>query len=246
MPEMWEGPLFLAWFLPMVLGSFGLGIHWARHRTPASTGPAEAALLGWLALLLSLTLWQSQRNFWDRTTLVHQEADEIAKVYRILDTIPQANRTQMRLILISYLEAKLHRQERQTSEEEIQGLQNQLYVLAGELSQKKVINESQAIAMEAAVSHMMSAHYRSSYALSERLAGIVTWTLVLQCLAVGFLLGSSSSPERRMPILLVFSILASSTLALALDLDGSTGGWIRVDVSNLRDLVNALHSQEHL
>lgn len=199
----------------------------------------EAVLLVWVGLFLGLTLQQSCFVYRQRIDLVHQEADSIARVYRVLESLPQSQRAQMRLLLIAYLDAKLS----QARLGDIVGLQEQQFKLCCQLSASQVISEAQGLSLRESMDRMISLHYRSSYAIEEHLPPSLVVLILAQCLAAALLLGLGG----RHPLLsLTLIALMMGALATLADLDDASRGWVRVDRSNLRDLVNVMHQQEQL
>lgn len=199
----------------------------------------ETVLLVWVGLFLGLTLQQSTKVYHQRLELVHEEADSIAHVYRVLESLPQAQRAQMRLLLIAYLDAKLG----QARAGDISGLQDQLFKLCGELATNHIISEAQGLALRDNVDHMISLHFRCIYAMDEHLPPPVVLLLLSFCLVASLSLGQGG--KHPFQSLLLIGLMFGSLVTVA-DLDDAGRGWVRVDRSNLRDLVNVLHQQEQL
>lgn len=227
---------FLGLLIALLLAYAG-GLQLSRKILGVPT--LETVLLVWVGLFLGLSLQQSNQVYRQRLDLVHQESDSIAHVYRVLQSIPQAQRTQMRLLLIAYLDAKLG----DTKASDISGLQDQQYKLCCELSANKVISEAQGLALKESIDRMISLHYRSFYALKEHLPTPLVYLLLLQCLASALLLGIGGRHPLLSFVLVGLMVGALATLA---DLDDASHGWVRVDSSNLRDLVQNMHQQEQL
>ncbi|MBS2033480.1 hypothetical protein JST97_00720, partial [bacterium] len=167
-------------FLLAVL--FGLGLAYAvgtsLSRRILGVASLETVVLVWTGLFLALTTQQVAQTYRQRVDMVHQEADSIAHMYRTLQALPPSQRTQMRLLLIAYLDAKLD----QGKSQEITGLQEQQYKLCCELSSSKVVSEQQGLALRESIDRMISLHYRSSYALEEHLPAPLMILLVCLCL----------------------------------------------------------------
>ena len=199
----------------------------------------ETVLLIWAGLFLGLTLQQANQVYHQRIELVHEEADSIAHVYRVLESLPQSQRQQMRLLLIAYLDAKLG----QARAGDISGLQDQLYKLCGELLANHVISEPQGMALREAINRMISLHFRCFYALDEHLPLPLVLLLLAQCLAGSLALGLGA---RHPALSLTLIGLMLGGMITVAELDDASHGWVRVDRSNLRDLVNVLHQQEQL
>ncbi|MFN8610365.1 MAG: hypothetical protein U0931_22700 [Vulcanimicrobiota bacterium] len=199
----------------------------------------EGVLLVWAGLFLALSLQQAVQTFRLRVDLVHQEADSIAHVYRILSSLPQSQRTQMRLLLIAYLDAKLG----DGKPQEVIGLQDQQFKLCCELLAGKTISEAQGLALRESIDRMISLHYRSTYALDEHLPGPLLALLISLCLAGSLLLGLGG---RHPALAFTFILLMLMMMSALVDLDDAARGWVRVDRANLRDLVTVLHQLEQL
>lgn len=233
----YDTPPFLLVFLLGLVLTHLLGRQLSRRILGVPS--LETVVLIWTGLFLALTLQQVSQTYRQRLDMVHQEADSIAQIYRNLQSLPQSERTQMRLLLIAYLDAKLG----QGISQEIVGLQEQQFKLCCELIARRVVSEPQGLALRAALDRMISLHYRSSYAIDEHLPAPLMALLICLCLVSSMLLGLGG----RHP-LLVGSLLALMLLGMAtiVDLDDAGRGWVRVDRANLRDLVNIMHQQEQL
>ena len=235
------------WILIVLLGlSYGLGRRLSRGFLTVPS--LEAAMLIWPALFLACTYYQVGLASLERTTLIHEEADSIAQVYRILQTLPQAQRAQMRLLLVSYLDAKLRpptmtAADKDTLKQELMGLQTQLYTLSCQLTEQKALTASQGQTLSQALNGMISLHYRCTYAQDEHLPGPVVGLLMILCALVSLLLGLG---DRNKILTGVCTLAMLAAFAVVLDMDNGDSGFIRVDKSNLRDLRNILHQQEQL
>ncbi len=227
---------FLAILLALLL-SYGAGLRLSRKVLGVPS--LETVLLVWVGLSLSLSLQQASQVYRQRIDLVHEEADSIANVYRLLEVLPPSQRDQMRLLVIAYLDAKLG----QAPAANITGLQNQQFKLCCELTANRVVSEAQGLALRESIDRMISLHYRCFYVLQEHLPTPLVGLLLAQCLAAALLLGLGG----RQPIFgLTMIALMVAGLATLADLDDASHGWVRVDRSNLRDLVNRMHQQEQL
>lgn len=232
-----------------------VGIRLARRQLQASASqlrPIEAALVGWLALLAVVTLHQATQAFSEKNVLVHEEADSIAGVYRRVGTLPTTHRAQMQSLLMAYLDAKLRKlkstsfKERESSEQEAMGVHDQLYNLSTDLANKHLMSEAQGIALEQVVNRMISLHFRSDYALRERMPTAVLLVLALQCCGVAVLIGyaNGSGAARNVVMPVVFLLLLGGCAFLVLELDDASGGVLQVDTSNFRDLNIIMHQLE--
>ncbi|MBX3167237.1 MAG: hypothetical protein KF760_07485 [Candidatus Eremiobacteraeota bacterium] len=233
----YDSPATFLGILAALLLAYAGGLRLARRMLGVPS--LETVLLVWVGLFLSLSLQQASQVYRQRIDLVHEEADSIANVYRVLESLPPAQRTQMRLLVIAYLDAKLG----QAPAGDITGLQDQQFKLCCELAANHVISEPQGLALRASIDRMISLHYRCFYVLEEHLPTPLVALLLAQCLAASLLLGLGG----RHPLLgLTLIALMVGALATLADVDDASHGWVRVDRSNLRDLVNSMHQQEQL
>jgi len=232
-----DSPLFLIAFLVGLVLAYLAGIRLSRQILGVPS--LETVLLVWVGLFLGLTLQQVSQGYRQRIELVHEEADSIAHVYRVLQSLPQSERAQMRLLLIAYLDVKLAKGDVR----EVVGLQEQQFKLCCEMLTRHVVSEAQGISLRDAIDHMISMHYRCDYAIQEHLPGPVMALLLVQCLAAALLLGMGGRQAMLSLITIGLMLCAVATVA---DLDNANLGWVRVDSSNLRDLVKDMHKQEQL
>jgi hypothetical protein len=226
----------------LMVACYGLGRHLSRGLLTVPS--LEGALVAWLALFLTCTYLQVSQLSRERTTLIHEEADSIAQVYRIMQTLPRGQRAQMRLLLISYLDAKLRGSLSAAQQgQEIRGFQHQLYSLSCDLTEQKALTPIQGQTLGQALNAMISLHYRCDYAQRDRLPGPVVALLLIHCAGVSLVLGLGSRHAVLTGVCLVMMVFS---LFVIFDLDDGNAGFMRVDRSNLKDLVNILHQQEEL
>lgn len=204
--------------------------------------------LVWLGLLVAVSLWQVQWKFRERLVRVHEESDAIANLYRSLEGLPNSQRTQMRLLLITYLDAKLRLlkplspEDLKHCQEETVGLQHQFVHLIHNMRKQKLVSDAEGIALAEQVSHVISSHFRTRYASGEGFPSALWALLMLQAGVVLFLVGR----ERRGWEAGAAAVLVITTLWCVADYDGATRGLIRLDTSNLKDLVEILHNREQM
>lgn len=232
-------------FVSLLLVSFLAGRRWAT-RAPESQA-VVAGLLVWLAAFLTLTLHQAQSKFREQTTLIRQESDAVADLFRKLQTLPDANRSQLCSLLISYVDTKLGSNGQFSTKDtkslqESQGIQRQFVVLIGELIRQKVLTETQSNRLQESVSQVIALHFHRAYAAEERMPGLALAALVLQSGMLAFLMGA----QRNWLTGATFLILVTSMALLILDYERPHSGLIQLDTSNLRDVSNIMHHEEQL
>jgi len=232
-------------FVGLVLVSFWAGIRWG---TKGSEGqPILAGLLVWLAMFMAVMLHQAQSRFSEQTTLVRLESDAVANLFRKLQPLPDAHRSQMRSLLISYVDTKIKNNGQFSTKDtqsiqEAQGIQRQLVFLSGDLIKQKVLSELQNIGLQEAIDQVTALHFHRAYAAEERLPGMVLAALFLQSGILAFVVGA----QRNGQLGAAFLILVTSTTLLILDYERPHSGLIQLDTSNLRDVSNIMHHEEQL
>lgn len=206
----------------------------------------------WIALLTTLFLHHGMEELRNKSMLVHEECDSVAQVYRRLEILPPTHKAQMRLLLSSYLEAKLRKfaarkpGDRKSSEQELMGVHAQLYALTVDLVNRKLMSENQGLAMEAAMNRMISLHFRTDYALNEQFPVALLLALAAQAVIVSVLVGytSGSASQRRLLLPVSFLLLTLLSAYMLWELNDATSGLVQADISNWRDLVEIMHQRE--
>lgn len=200
-----------------------------------------------VALLLACQLHQARLDY------VHEECDSIGHAYRVLQVLPRNERAQMRLLLVSYTDARLRKvpgsspQVARQAEEEALGLHSQMFALATRMMRDRTIDPYRGSQIVQALSRMISGHHRLAYALEERLSTPLMAFVCLQCLLAAVLLGGVAGPAPRGRLLcLGLTAALWLNLALILDYDDPNGQFIQVDARNIQELAQALHAKERL
>ncbi|MBS2037416.1 hypothetical protein JST97_20675 [bacterium] len=249
--SIWDSPTLL-----LVL-ALGLGLAYTLGARSARVG-LDARLAGgalvWTGLSLAVTLYLAGQLHRARLDDVHEECDSIGHVYRALQVLPRNERAQMRLLLVSYTDARLRKvpeqsaQESQNAEDEALGLYSQMFALGTRMMRDQTIDPFRGSQIVQALSQMISIHHRLGYALQERLPTPLLIFVTLQCLASAGLLGALtalSHPQQRW-ICLVLTGGLWINLALILDYNDPSSQFIRVDTRNIQELSQALHAKERL
>ena len=245
-------------FAVLLVVVYQVSSRWGKARWSVSAGvsrdmqPLQAGLLIWIGMFATLLLHHGVSGLREKTLLVHEECDSVAQVFRRLETLPPTHRAQMRLLLSSYLEAKLRKfsagdeAEAKTSDQEILGVHAQIYTLTIDLANRKLLSEAQGLAMEAAINRMISLHFRTDYALREHLPAALLLVLALQLLAGAAAVGycNGFGPQRRSWEGAFFLILTLSLTFALWEVDDAAHGLVQADISNWRDLVALMHQRE--
>lgn len=232
---------FMPAFCLLLLLFFELGFRLAmRQKTspPYKGRPVESAIIGLLALLLGFTFNQAGISYRERLAIVHEESDTVAQVYRMSEMLPEAERRTLRNHLIDYLEAKAA----MATDREVIRIHSRIFRHVLNLMRQQTITEASGLTLVQSVNRMIQLHFRGVYSRSERVPVPVIGLLVIGSFSIGLMVGfASGCNERRSWVIpLVFFIMVSGTLAVIRDLDDPYGGLIRVDFSNLLDLLEVL------
>jgi hypothetical protein len=234
-----------SWFLPvfclLLWLTFELGYRLAlgQKGTPLYKGrPIESAILGLLSLLLGFTFSQAGQSYRERLSLIHEESDTIAQVYRVSELLPREHRKALRNHLVDYLEAKTG----DLSEKEAIKIHGRIFSSVLDLTRQGLVSEATGLTLLQSVNRMIQLHFRGVYSRNERVPIAVMALLVVGSWSIGLMVGFACGVnERRSWVIpLVFFFLITCTLATIRDLDDPYGGWIRVDFSNLQDLLDIL------
>lgn len=219
-----------------------------RLRAQRGEGGASAPFTSWLLLPLFLTmavyLYQLQTLHRQRIDFVHDEADAIGNCYRYTVLFSDVDRRWFRSQLIAYLELKLSEPAvRPHFEDPLEGKLNPLEremvarVAKAELGE---VGGQLRTDMLRNFSRMISCHYRTRYAMSERLAPANWVFLTVMAILCAFVVGwnCAETKSARAPMVL-YLVLVLVCLAVLHDLDNPHGGWIQVPMDNLADLRGA-------
>lgn len=108
-------PLWLIFMLTLLLAlvSVELGYQWARRKQrdavekESPVGAMVGAMLGLLAFLLAFMFGMTVERFQDRKMALLEEVNAIGTAYLRADTIPEPQRSEVRLLLRSYTDERL-------------------------------------------------------------------------------------------------------------------------------------------
>ena len=225
------------------------GLLWGyRTRQQRIEVGASAPFISWLLLPLFLTLAvylvQLQTLHKQRIDFVHEEADAIGNCYRYTVLFSDADRRWFRSQLIAYLELKLsvpavrpHFED--PLEARLSPLERDMVARVAKAELGEVGGQLRTDMLRN-FSRMVSCHYRTRYAMSERLAPanwlFVTVLALLCAYAVGWNCADTKSGRGPMVLYLCLVLVC---LAVLHDLDNPQGGWIQVPMDNLADLRGA-------
>lgn len=208
----------------------------------------EAAVLGLFALLLGFTFSMSMIRFDKRTDLVLEEANVLSTAYsrtKLLDE-PFKSRAQKKMHhyinkRIDFFKAGFDSKKLHKLEDECARMQNELWEVAVEASQKNSSSIPVGLFTES-LNDVMSLDAKRTDALENHVprgvffllyfSGIVTMGLV----GYGFGLGG----KRNLLAVIVSAILMTTVIILIVDLDRPRRGMIKISQESLMDFSHRL------
>jgi hypothetical protein len=223
----------------IIFGATGLGIWIGRRLAQRRTGFKEplgvvqAALVGFVALLLAFGLSMAVDRYQSRRSAVVLEANAIGTTYLRAQTLAEPMRTQSLDLLKSYADARIalsgtvpdsgaFRAASDTSVE----LQNRLWALAGD-ALKGAPNASAPRLYVETLNEMIDAHTTRVAALDNRIPPPVLWLQILaSALALGVLGMFLASHDRGVFMALLAAGLVTIMLLVIFDLDRPHRGTI--------------------
>jgi hypothetical protein len=222
-------------------GSAWLG-EWRTGQVGHSKDPfttVEGATLGLLGLLLGFTFAMAVTRYDLRVQLEVDEANSIEKTWLRAGTLPDPLRDQSRLLLQSYVKARLdladaglNQTAAHTAELHARDLQKQLWVVCVQASKQD--RDSISAAYMNALNEMIDMQTRRAEALANQIPATAWFLLVfiatISTGLIGYDIGAETRGERgKRWVLNVLPVVLSVVLMLICDLDTPRSGLIRVD-----------------
>jgi hypothetical protein len=225
----------------IIFGATGLGI-WvgrmlARRRTGLKEplGVVQAALVGFVALLLAFGLTMAVGRYEARRDAVVLEANAIGTTYLRAQTLAEPMRTESLQSLKRYADARIALSEsvpdsrpfRAASNDSV-ALQNRLWARAGD-ALKGAPNASAPRLYVETLNEMIDAHTTRVAALDNRIPASVLWLQIFaSALALGVLGMFLASHDRGLFMALLAAGLVTVMLLVIFDLDRPHRGLITI------------------
>ena len=231
----------------IIFGASGAGILLGRALSRRKEGLKEplgvmqAALVGFVALLLAFGLTMAVGRYETRRAAVVDEANTIGTTYLRAQTLDEPMRTRSLALLRQYTDARITLSDSvpdsppfdAASKRSVE-LQNQLWMLAGDSLRDAPTFSAPRLYVET-LNEMIDAHTTRVAALDNRVPPPVLWLqLVASALALGVLGMFLASTERGVLMTLVAAGLVTVMLLVIIDLDRPHRGMIEVPDSALR------------
>jgi len=206
----------------------------------------ESSIIGFFALILSFTFSTANDGYEKRLANIHAEADIIGKMLRQNEEMPETIQGNINNYLKAYLQLQIGVYSRQLPQTEwmsrgeiiLQNFSGYLKTL-----KKDAVQHSWIDPLQKNYNDLSMRFYNNLYAISERTPPLIMFLILISSLLIGCLVGFTNGfQEKRhylVPVIYVFMVVF--TVQAIKDLDNPFGGFIKPDVSNLKDLYSKTH-----
>ena len=241
------GVIALVLLVLAVEGGYWFG-RWRRARTGESEKSQittlQAAILGFLALILGFSFSESQSRFDTRRVLAVDEANAIGTTYLRAQMLPRPYRARTKALLVDYTDTRLPRPTPAAIERDVsraRRLHDELWAQVNAMSRADV-NPAVLATYTIALNETIDLHTRRVAAFMYRApGGLIVLLHVAALLAMGVMgYASGLQGRRNMTALLVMVALVALVLFLIADLEHTTKGVIQVNPEALIDLKKTL------
>jgi hypothetical protein len=239
----------------VIVGATGLGL-WigrslrhdaARLREPFAV--MQAALLGFMGLVLAFGLSLAVERYEGRRAAVVTEANAIGTTYLRAQTLPEPVRSRSLALLRGFNDTSIRISEtipgsgpQQDAIAENGQTQGQLWALAGEALRADTTGSAPRLYVES-LNEMFDSHSSRVYGLSNRVpTAVLVLEVVGTAVALGLLALHLSTLGRGLFTVLLAALLVTVILVVTFDLDRPTRGLIRVPATPLTDLRESMAS----
>ena len=225
-------------FIAMVAcAELGRRIGLARQHDGARGGPAEAAVLALLGLLIAFSFSGAASRFEDRRHLVGTEAEMIGTAFLRVDMLPEEKREPLRELFRRYLDARIV-----VYQHAVDAAGTAARLAAAEALQKQIWDRSvqecgmtgttaACMLMLPAINQMIDITTTRVTATRNHPPAVLFGLLAVLSLVGAMLVGHGSAQAGRRTWLqpLVFAGALSVTIFVIVDLEFPRAGFIRVD-----------------
>lgn len=216
-----------------------------RNRKWTLSG-VESSIISFFALILAFTFATAYDGYENRLSNIHAEADIVGTMQRQGKQMPVEIQGKVNGYLKEYLRLQIGFYSHQVKQDE--------WLNRGEKIQQDYFNYLMLIKNDTAVpagfdlleknQNDLSIRFNNNfYALSERTPPLIMFLIVIASLLIGCLVGFTNGfYEKRhylVPAIYVFMVVL--TVQAIKDLDYPLGGFIKPDVSNLRNIFDRIN-----
>jgi hypothetical protein len=252
----YEIPLWFVFFIfatvllvPMEIGSW-LGSRQLRLRpdlkTESTTDVTLAAMLTLLGLMLAFTYSFSMGRADLRKKALTTEVNAIGTAFLRADLAAEPGRTTLRKGLLEYARSRLVSPESVRNREELQAvidksvaIQSQLWPATKAILQQEGMSAPEKALLVSAINDVLDAHTTRMMVIYDRLPTVVLLLLLLIAggsLAVAAYKTSLTGQNQRWRMT-AFACILAALIYIILDFDMILRGFIRIDYSNLANLI---------
>jgi hypothetical protein len=229
---------FFTYLFPcLLLLSIGIGFYLAKRQEkrtgkPAKSSGIDGPVISFFALLISFTLASVGGSMKDRLSLIHQQSDGLANLYRETLTQPDSTRTEIKRFLIEHINIQV--ENRKLNEQ----VNDRMLVEIGENNARflaEMKRQGKLSAILPPFQAMTSTTYKLIYSYDERMPRVVMVLLLFSSLLIGALIGflNGSNQDRHYLAPLIYVVLVVLTIQAIRDLDNPSVGTVQPSYENL-------------
>ena len=233
----------------VVVGATGVGL-WigrsVRHKAESLREPfgvMQAALLGFMGLVLAFGLSLAVERYEGRRAAVVDESNAIGTTYLRAQTLPEPVRTRSLILLRQFTDTSIRISDtvpgsaaQRHAIAESGRIERQLWALAGQALQDQPTGSATRLYVES-LNETFDSQSSRVYGLSNRVPAAVLFLEVTgSAVALGLLALHLTTLGRGVLTVLLAAVLVTLILVVTFDLDRPTRGLIRIPDTPLTDL----------
>jgi hypothetical protein len=211
-------------------------------------GVVQAALVGFVALLLAFGLTMAVDRYQTRRSALVDEANAIGTTYLRAETIAEPMRSESLALLKQYTDARIALSDTvpdsaqfETASDRSVALQNQLWALAGRTLSSAPTASAPRLYVES-LNDMIDAHTTRIAALDNRIPQPVLWLQILaSAIALGVFAMFLASHEHGLFMALLAAAFVTVLLLVIFDLDRPHRGMITISDKPLTALRTSMN-----
>ncbi|MFM7356968.1 MAG: hypothetical protein ACKO1T_00165 [Sediminibacterium sp.] len=227
--------LFILMLLVYIIAKMMAGLRPFQSYADDNINPIEGSLLGLLALLLAFTFSMSASRYEARRNVMVTEANDIGTVILRCDLYPDSTRTNLRIYLKDYVEARINyfqagenlsKERAALASTETIGKLIWSEVATASRQKDNLVASNQMIP---ALNAMLDIVTNRSAEKNATVPDSILWLLFMLCLVCSFILGFRKSTNKNPFIIsMVFSLMVCACIHLIIDLDRPRKGFINM------------------
>lgn len=204
----------------------------------------ESGLIGFYALVTSFTLAQSANNTGNRDAMIHNIADDMSEVLRVVKTSSPEIESRVRLYFSEFYGIIKTPFEPTTAgiTSRINTIDRLDVILDNDM--KKILaknpeDRGQISTLLGKTDRLESLYYRFMHSYEKNVSALILFILVLFSLFIGFLIGFIEKYHNNHIhiISIMFVVISFIVLNLIHDLDNPTIGFLQPDIEDIAEVV---------